>query len=167
MTPFVARSQRHSHSRQTMGRWPAISRPNGSTTLLRLLPPSPALEKAAVDIDVGVTQVVTAVPGADGRQHEFVYHLTAQAAAFGLRSARRSPKHVRFTQSRKTAIAVATGKLSAQEAFVTGKIRMTGDHEKLIAAQPLFSAMEAVFDGRQTANRLCLSYPKCRPIASG
>ena len=40
-----------------------------------------------------------------------------------------------------TAVAVATGELNAQEAFVTGRIRFQGDQQLLIESQPLFAAL--------------------------
>jgi putative sterol carrier protein len=48
-------------------------------------------------------------------------------------------------QTWETAIAVATGTLNAQEAFVGGHIRLTGDAQKLLEAQPIFKALDAVF----------------------
>ncbi|MEY4797027.1 MAG: hypothetical protein RJA50_511, partial [Actinomycetota bacterium] len=34
---------------------------------------------------------------------------------------------------------------NAQEAFISGKIRFKGDHERVIATQPLFLALDVVF----------------------
>ena len=48
-------------------------------------------------------------------------------------------------QSWDTAVAVATGDLNAQEAFVSGHIRLFGDQQRLIDAQPVFGALDAVF----------------------
>ena len=48
-------------------------------------------------------------------------------------------------QSWDTAVAVATGELNAQEAFVDGHIRLFGDQQRLLAAQPVFGALDAVF----------------------
>jgi putative sterol carrier protein len=48
-------------------------------------------------------------------------------------------------QSWDTAVAVATGELNAQEAFVNGHIRLFGDQQKLLDAQPVFGALDAVF----------------------
>ena len=48
-------------------------------------------------------------------------------------------------QSWDTAVAVATGDLNAQEAFVNGHIRLFGDQQRLIDAQPVFGALDAVF----------------------
>lgn len=53
---------------------------------------------------------------------------------------------VTFTQDWGTAVAVATGALAAQEAFVSGRIRFSGDHQRLIDAAPLFAALDAAFD---------------------
>jgi putative sterol carrier protein len=48
-------------------------------------------------------------------------------------------------QSWATAKAVATGELNAQEAFIKGLIRLTGNQQKLIESQPVFAALDAVF----------------------
>ena len=41
--------------------------------------------------------------------------------------------------------AVATGDLNAQEAFIKGLIRLTGNQQKLIDSQPVFAALDSVF----------------------
>ena len=48
-------------------------------------------------------------------------------------------------ESWDTAVAVATGTLNAQEAFVTGQIRLRGDQQRLLDSQPLFGALDSVF----------------------
>ena len=45
----------------------------------------------------------------------------------------------------RTAVAVATGELPAQEAFITGRILLTGDQQALLGAQPVFGALDQVF----------------------
>jgi len=67
----------------------------------------------------------------------------AGRAMFGAGAA--DPEHVRMEQSWATAVAVATGELNAQEAFVNGHIRLFGDQQRLLAAQPIFGALDAVF----------------------
>mgnify|MGYP001094134433 CR=1 FL=1 len=42
-------------------------------------------------------------------------------------------------------VAVATGELNAQEAFIGGRIRLFGDQQKLLESQPVFGALDAVF----------------------
>ena len=48
-------------------------------------------------------------------------------------------------QDWETAVAVATGELNAQEAFIGGRIRLTGDQQKLLDSQPVFRALDGVF----------------------
>ena len=45
----------------------------------------------------------------------------------------------------KTAVAVATGQLNAQEAFMAGRIRLTGDQQKLLDSQEVFRALDSIF----------------------
>jgi putative sterol carrier protein len=101
---------------------------------------SPAMASAAADQEIGVTQLVT-----DGPEGDVVYHLQVGdgRASFGAGAAH--PEHVRMEQSWATACAVAQGNLNAQEAFITGKILLTGDRLKLVAAQPVFAALDSVF----------------------
>lgn len=104
-----------------------------------------ALRALAADHEIGVTQVVS-----DGPEGEVTYHLQVAdgAATFGAGVA--EPEHVRMEQDWDTAVAVATGTLNAQEAFVNGHIRLYGDQQRLLDAQPVFGALDAVFtDVRQ------------------
>lgn len=89
---------------------------------------------------IGVTQVVT-----DGPEGNVTYHLRLGdgTASFGPGPA--EDEDVRMEQSWTTATAVATGELNAQEAFIKGLIRLTGNQQKLIESQPVFAALDAVF----------------------
>jgi hypothetical protein len=89
---------------------------------------------------IGVTQVVT-----DGPEGDVTYHLRLGDgnASFGAGPA--DGEDVRMHQSWDTATAVATGDLNAQEAFIKGLIRLTGNQQKLIDSQPVFAALDAVF----------------------
>jgi hypothetical protein len=89
---------------------------------------------------IGVTQVVT-----DGPEGEVVYHLQAADGRLEFGPGAAFPEDVRMEQSWDTAVGVATHSLDAEEAFIGGRIRLTGDQLKLIAAQPLFGALDAVF----------------------
>ena len=95
---------------------------------------------AEPDHEIGLTQVVTAGPEGD-----VTYHLQVAdgQARFGAGPA--EPEHVRMEQSWDTAVAVATDQLNAQQAFVDGRIRLYGDQQRLLAAQPVFGALDAVF----------------------
>ncbi len=96
---------------------------------------SDSLRDLAAATDVGITQVVT-----DGPEGDVVYHLQlgAGSASFGPGAAH--PEHVRFTQDWSTAVAVATGAMNAQDAFIKGRILLTGDQQKLVASAPVFKA---------------------------
>jgi putative sterol carrier protein len=89
---------------------------------------------------IGVTQVVS-----DGPEGDVTYHLVVGDghASFGAGPA--DPEDVKMEQDWQTAVAVAQGELNAQEAFVGGRIRLFGDQQKLLDAQPVFGALDAVF----------------------
>jgi hypothetical protein len=98
------------------------------------------LQRLATEHTIGVTQVVTGGPEGD-----VTYHLQVAdgRAVFGAGPA--DPEDVTMQQSWDTAVAVALGRLNAQEAFIKGRILLFGDQQKLIAAQPVFGALDAVF----------------------
>ncbi len=108
--------------------------------LTREVAESESIAELAQDHEIGVTQVVVGGPEGD-----VTYHLQVGdgEARFGTGPA--DPEHVRMEQDWTTAVAVATGELNAQEAFVTGRIRFTGDQQVLIDSQPVFAALDNVF----------------------
>jgi hypothetical protein len=108
--------------------------------LTRVVADDDALRALADEHEIGVTQVVS-----DGPEGDVTYHLQVGAgvASFGPGAA--EPEHVRMEQTWDTAVAVATGELNAQEAFVNGRIRLFGDQQRLLSAQPVFGALDAVF----------------------
>jgi putative sterol carrier protein len=89
---------------------------------------------------IGVTQVVV-----DGPEGDVTYHLVVGDgdARFGAGPA--EPEDVRMEQDWDTAVAVATGSMNAQDAFINGHIRLYGDQHKLLDAQPVFGALDTVF----------------------
>lgn len=89
---------------------------------------------------INVTQVVS-----NGPEGDVTYHLLVGdgQAQFGAGPAEH--EDVRMEQDWATAVAVATGELNAQEAFVSGQIRLFGDQQKLLDSQPVFGALDAVF----------------------
>ena len=98
------------------------------------------LQSLAAQHSIGVTQVVTGGPEGD-----VVYHLQVGdgAAQFGAGAA--EPEDVRMEQTWDTAVGVATGELNAQEAFIKGRILLTGNQQRLMDAQPVFGALDTVF----------------------
>ncbi len=101
---------------------------------------SDTLQELATQHTVGVTQVVTGGP-----EGTVVYHLQigAGTARFGAGPA--FPEDVRMEQTWDTAVGVATGTLNAQEAFIKGRILLTGSQQKLVDSQPVFGALDVVF----------------------
>jgi putative sterol carrier protein len=89
---------------------------------------------------IGVTQVVS-----DGPEGDVIYHLSVGDgdASFGAGPA--DPEDVKMEQDWDTAVAVATGELNAQEAFISGRIRLFGDQQKLLDSQPVFGALDSIF----------------------
>jgi len=98
-----------------------------------------ALTSAATSHTVSVTQVVTDTPFG-----EVAYHLVSRGGvvSFGKGEV---PGDITFSQSYATAVDIVMGRLNAAEAFINGNVRFKGDHEKVIAAQPLFAALDGVF----------------------
>ena len=108
--------------------------------LTREVAESETLAGLAHEHTVGVTQVVS-----DGPEGDVTYHLQVGdgEARFGAGPA--DPEDVKMEQDWATAVAVATGELNAQEAFITGRIRLYGDQQALMGAQPVFGALDGVF----------------------
>ncbi|MFZ9580644.1 MAG: SCP2 sterol-binding domain-containing protein [Ilumatobacteraceae bacterium] len=108
--------------------------------LTREVAASAAMAEVARDHTIGITQTVTGGPEGD-----VTYHLQIAdgKAAFGAGAA--WPEDVRFEQEWDTAVSVATGQLNAQQAFITGRIRLYGDQQKLGASTPVFAALDGVF----------------------
>jgi len=109
---------------------------------------SDTLRDLADDHRIGVTQVVTGGPEGD-----VTYHLQVAdgEAHFGAGPA--DPEDVRMQQDWATAVAVATGAMNAQEAFITGKILLFGDRQRLMDAQPIFGALDSVFSNVRERTR--------------
>ncbi len=89
---------------------------------------------------IGVTQVVT-----DGPEGDVVYHLQLADGTIDFGAGGAFPEDVRMQQTWDTAVGVATGTVNAQDAFIDGRILLTGDQQKLIDAQPVFGALDTVF----------------------
>lgn len=102
---------------------------------------STAMQSVAADYPVGVTQVVT-----DGPEGDVIYHVQIGDGVAGFGAGPAWPEDVRFEQDWATAVAVATGMLNAQEAFIGGKIRLFGDQQKLMTSQPVFQALDQAFN---------------------
>ena len=101
---------------------------------------SDRLQRLAPAHEIGFTQVVT-----DGPEGDVTYHLQVGDDKVAFAAGPADPEHVRMEESWQTAVAVATGSLNAQEAFVNGQIRLRGDQQRLLDSQSLFGALDSVF----------------------
>jgi putative sterol carrier protein len=99
-----------------------------------------SLAAAAEGQTIGVTQVVT-----DGPEGDVLYHLQVVHGEVTFGAGPADPEDVRLEQTWDTAVAVATGALNAQEAFIRGGIKLHGDTQALLGAVPLFAALDGVF----------------------
>jgi hypothetical protein len=109
--------------------------------LSRVVDADEAMQSIAGDHEIGITQVVS-----DGPEGDVIYHLQVGNGTARFGSGPADPEHVRMEQSWDTAVAVATGALNAQDAFVNGHIHLHGDQQRLLESQPVFGALDAVFD---------------------
>lgn len=103
----------------------------------------------ATDVDIAtlaashpirVVQVVTGGPNGD-----VTYHLVTGESGVVFAAGEVPGPDITFTQTWDTAVSIASGAANAAEAFINGRVRFTGDHTKVIAAQPLFAALDRVF----------------------
>jgi hypothetical protein len=97
---------------------------------------------------IGVTQVVV-----DGPEGDVVYHLQVGNGVAGFGAGPADPEDVKMEQDWATAVAVATGELNAQEAFVTGRIRLSGNQQALMDAHQVFGALDGVFSSVRARTR--------------
>ncbi len=102
---------------------------------------SAAMQAVAPGHPVGVTQVVS-----NGPEGDVTYHVQVAGGTASFGAGPAWPEDVRFEQDWSTAVGVATGALNAQEAFIGGRIRLFGDQQKLMASQPVFQALDEVFN---------------------
>lgn len=101
---------------------------------------SESLTQLASTNRIGVTQVVT-----DGPEGTIVYHLQVGdgVAEFGPGPA--STEHVRMEQSWQTAVDVATETVPAQEVFMKGLVRISGDPQSIMDNVAVFAALDTAF----------------------
>ncbi len=102
---------------------------------------SPLLRDAATDRSFAITEVITGGPEGD-----VTYHLAVRDGHISFGAGPADDEDVRFVQDWDTAVAVATGQLNAQEAFLEGRIKLRGSQPALVANQEVFAALSDVFD---------------------
>ena len=77
----------------------------------------------------------------DGPDGPVVWHVIVAGSARSIHPGPHPSPTVAFTQDYATAAAVASGDVSAQEAFMTGRITMSGDAGALLAAAPALAGV--------------------------
>lgn len=91
-------------------------------------------------------QVVT-----DDSGDEVAWSVTVGAGELCVRPGRAAAPTVTFTQDRPTAAAIHRGELSAQAAFMTGRLRVGGDVRQLLEHQEILATLDDVFAGVRSA----------------
>ncbi len=101
---------------------------------------SEPLRSATADVCLVVQQDVTAGPDGDTCYHVVVDHGTVSVVPGPA-----AQPDVTFTEDHATAVAISRGQLSAQGAFMVGRLRVGGDLERLLTHQDAFAGIDDVF----------------------
>ncbi|MEO9223416.1 MAG: SCP2 sterol-binding domain-containing protein [Acidimicrobiales bacterium] len=104
---------------------------------------SSPLHVAMAEVDLTIQQVVTNDATPDDA--ETAWHIAVDRGTVRVHAGRTAEPGVTFTQDRDTALAVGRGELSAQAAFMLGKLRLGGDVSLLMTHQSAFMGLEDVF----------------------
>lgn len=102
---------------------------------------SASLRAATADVALVVQHKVTGGPGGDT-----AYHVVVDHGAVSVVPGPAAQPDVTFTEDHATAAAIGRGELSAQTAFMTGKLRVGGNLERLLLQQDAFTGIDDVFD---------------------
>jgi hypothetical protein len=78
-------------------------------------------------------------------QHDVVWHVIVDGPVVRVVNAPASDADITFTQDRETAVAIATGALNAQLAFIEGRVRLTGDVRVVIDHADVFEQLDAAW----------------------
>ncbi len=105
------------------------------------------LEAAARDtsIPLDVRLVIQQVIPGGAEDDEVAYVLTAADGAITVRRGQAEAPDITFTQDRATAEAIHRGELSAQTAFIEGRLRLGGDLRAVIERAGWLVALDDVF----------------------
>lgn len=101
---------------------------------------SESLTQLASTNSIGVTQVVT-----DGPEGTVVYHLQVGDGIADFGPGPASKEDVRMEQSWQSSVDVATGAVPAQEVFMKGLVKISGDPQSIIDNVAVLAALSAVF----------------------
>lgn len=108
-----------------------------ASTMTEALNSSEEFKKAATGQQVKLQQVVTDTP--DGGEVKYYFTLDGGTADIGIGEA--TDAEATITQNYETAVAIVKQELNAQNAFMQGKLKVTGNMMKLMQLQGVFNAM--------------------------
>ena len=107
-----------------------------ASTMTEALNSSDEFKKAATGQQVKLQQVVTDTP--DG---EVKYYFTLDGGTADIGIGEATDAEATITQNYETAVAIVKQELNAQNAFMQGKLKVTGNMMKLMQLQGVFNAM--------------------------
>ena len=113
-----------------------------ASTMTEALNSSEDFKKAASGQQVKLQQVVTDAP--DG-EVKYFFTIDGGEAAVGLGEV--SDAEATITQNYDTAVAIVKQELNAQNAFMQGKLKISGNMMKLMQLQGVFNAMPKAAEG--------------------
>lgn len=102
---------------------------------------------AASGVDIGDLRLVIQQVVTDGPEGDVCYAVRIHDGAVRIVPGAADDADVTVTEDHATAVAVARGDLAAPAAFMTGRIRVTGDTGLLLDAQPVLHRLDALFAG--------------------
>jgi putative sterol carrier protein len=108
-----------------------------ASTMTGALNSSDDFKKAAAGQQVKLQQVVTDTP--DGGEAKYYFTLSDGAAEVAIGEL--ADAEATLTQSYDTAVAITKQELNAQNAFMQGKLKISGNMMKLMQLQGVFNAM--------------------------
>ena len=113
-----------------------------ASTMTEKLNASDDFKSAAANQQVKLQQVVTDTPdGGEGKYYFTIDNGAAQVALGEL-----SDAEATITQNYETAVAINKQELNAQNAFMQGKIKISGNMMKLMQLKGVFTAMPKAVD---------------------
>lgn len=114
-----------------------------ASTMTEALNASEQFRKAAGGQQVKLQQVITQVPD----RGEVKYHFTLDGGAAQVALGEIEGPDATLTQDYATATAVDKQELNAQQAFMQGKLKISGNMMKLMQLQGVFNAMPGAVAG--------------------
>lgn len=115
----------------------------GSFTAAWLAELDSAARTASIPLEVRLTIQQVIPDGPDG--HELAYVVEAADGVLSVRPGRADHPDITFTQDLATALAVQRGELSAQAAFIEGRLRLGGDLRAVLEGAGTLARIDDVF----------------------